>query len=278
MSHSVERGDRLDVDVTGPIATVSITNVAKRNVMSAAMWRALPGLLDRLEADPRVKVLVLRGAGETFCAGADIADLDALGTTGEDTLATRAEERLAAFPKPVIAQLSGYCVGGGCQLAVACDLRFAAAGTRLGITPARLGIVYPASSTRRLVELVGPSAAKYLLYSAELIDAARAAAVGLVDEVVPDAELAARVRAFADVIAGRSQLSVAASKEIVGMASRGAVDPARVADWHRVASEASDTVEGVAAFRERRTPRFTWSPTGAPAPASPRPSAGSTSP
>lgn len=252
--------DRIDVDLAGAVATLTITNEGKRNVMTAAMWRALPEALGGLEADPAVRVVVLRGAGDTFCAGADLSDLGALGGTGDGGLATVAEERLANFPKPTIAQLTGYCVGGGCQLAAACDLRFAAVGTRIGIPVARLGIVYPAATTRRLVALVGPAGAKYLLYSAELVAAERAATMGLVDEVVPDAELADRVRAFAEVVAARSQLSVAASKDIITMASMGTVDHERVAYWQRAVVDGPDAAEGVAAFRERRAPRFEWSP------------------
>src|SRR6185369_2798694 len=153
-----------------------------RNAMTVAMWSALPGILDGLAADPAVKVVVLAGAGGTFCAGADINDAAAIGREGQGSVAVLAEEALAAFPKPTIARISGYCVGGGCQLAVACDLRFAAAGARIGVPPAKLGIVYPAATTRRLVELIGPSAAKFLLCSADPVDAVRAAAMGLVDE------------------------------------------------------------------------------------------------
>ncbi|OEV15777.1 enoyl-CoA hydratase, partial [Streptomyces nanshensis] len=111
----------------------------------------------------------------------------------QQTLAVAAEEALAAFPKPTVAAVHGHCVGGGCQLAAACDLRFAAHDALFGITPAKLGIVYPASSTERLVRLVGPATAKFLLYSGELIDAERALRTGLVDEVHRGEELDERV-------------------------------------------------------------------------------------
>lgn len=256
------RPDRLDRAVTDGVATVSITNIAKRNAMTPHMWRQLPPLLDLLAVDPSVRVLILRGAGDTFCAGAHIDDLDALGDTGasaDESIATIAEERLAAFPKPTLALLNGYCVGGGCQLAVACDLRFAAADTRIGIPAAKLGIVYPASTTRRLVQLIGPSAAKLLLFSAEMIDATRAAALGLVDEVVAGEAVAERVAAFARLVASGSQLSVVAGKDIVDMAAAGRLDPARIDGWHRAAAGSPDLAEGVAAFKARRQPRFSWS-------------------
>ncbi|MEC4021161.1 enoyl-CoA hydratase/isomerase family protein, partial [Streptomyces sp. H27-D2] len=183
MAHSpLQPGLRSAVD--DGIATVVISNPAKRNAMSTAMWRALPPLLDELAADDSVRVLVLTGDGDTFCAGADIGSLGEHGQEPQG-LAVAAEDALAAFPKPTLAAVRGYCVGGGCQLATACDLRFAAEGAAFGVTPAKLGIVYPATSTRRLVELVGPSAAKYLLFSAELIDAERALHTGRVDETLP---------------------------------------------------------------------------------------------
>ncbi|MFH8404185.1 enoyl-CoA hydratase/isomerase family protein [Streptomyces sp. NPDC018019] len=240
--------------VSDGTATVVLSHPAKRNAMTTGMWRGLPPLLARLAADPAVRVLVLTGAGGTFCAGADIGSLR--GSAGaEKGLATAAEEALAAFPKPTLAAIRGYCVGGGCQLAAACDLRFAEEGAQFGVTPAKLGIVYPASSTRRLVRLVGPSAAKYLLFSGELIDCARALRTGLLDEVLPEGELDKRVARFTAVLASRSQLTQAAAKEFAD----GPGDAERVAHWEEQARGSGDTAEGVAAFLERREPRFTWS-------------------
>ncbi|AZK97540.1 MULTISPECIES: enoyl-CoA hydratase/isomerase family protein [Streptomyces] len=283
---------RIVCTVTDGVAKVVIDNPAKRNAMTKAMWRAVPELLARLAVDPAVRVLVLTGEGPTFCAGADIASLrgadtsqepgctdgsggsdgsrgsggaDGSGTTagtgGADetpqALAVLAEEALAAFPKPTLAAVRGHCVGGGCQLAVACDLRFASDGALFGVTPARLGVVYPATATRRLVELVGPSAAKYLLFSGELIDSGRALRTGLVDEVLPESELDVRVAGFARILTERSQLTQVAAKEF----ATGRTD--RAEHWERLAAEQArpggDTAEGVAAFLERRTPRFTWS-------------------
>ncbi|MFD4970058.1 enoyl-CoA hydratase/isomerase family protein [Streptomyces sp. NPDC058424] len=239
-------------DVTDAVATVVVHHPAKRNAMTAAMWRALPPLLDGLAADPGVRALVLTGSGATFCAGADISTLR--GSPREaQRLAGQAEEALAAFPKPTLAAVRGYCVGGGAQLAAACDLRFAEAGALFGVTPAKLGIVYPASSTRRLVSLVGPATAKYLLFSGELIDAERALRTRLVDEVLPEGELAKRITEFTRILTARSQLTQAAAKEFAD----GRTD--RDAHWTKQAQASDDTAEGVAAFLERRTPRFTWS-------------------
>ncbi|MFF5757282.1 enoyl-CoA hydratase/isomerase family protein [Streptomyces longwoodensis] len=241
--------------VTDSVATVVIHHPAKRNAMTAGMWRALPPLLDGLAADPGVRALVLTGEGGTFCAGADISSLQ--GSPDEaQRLAQRAEEALAAFPKPTLAAIRGHCVGGGAQLAAACDLRFAEEGALFGVTPAKLGLVYPAAATRRLVTLVGPATAKYLLFSGELIDAPRALRTGLVDEVLPGGELGKRVAEFTRVLVSRSQLTQAAAKEFAD----GRTD--RDAHWADQARGSGDPAEGVTAFLQRRGPRFTWTVPG----------------
>ncbi|MGW3493482.1 enoyl-CoA hydratase/isomerase family protein [Streptomyces sp. NPDC001020] len=242
--------------VTDGVASVVIHHPAKRNAMTAGMWEALPPLLEMSAADPGVRVLVLTGEGGTFCAGADISTLRGSPEKAQ-TLAVRAEEALAAFPKPTLAAVRGHCVGGGAQLAVACDLRFADQDALFGVTPAKLGIVYPGSATRRLTSLVGPGTAKYLLFSGELIDAERALRTGLLDEVLPEDELDKRVAEFTRLLVSRSQLTQAAAKEF----ANGRTD--RDAYWAGQARGSGDTTEGVAAFLERRQPRFTW--TGAPA-------------
>ncbi|MFF9044639.1 enoyl-CoA hydratase/isomerase family protein [Streptomyces parvulus] len=237
--------------VADSVATVVIHHRAKRNAMTAEMWGALPPLLDGLAADPAVRALVLTGEGATFCAGADISTLRESPERAQ-RLAVLAEEALAAFPKPTLAAVRGHCVGGGTQLAAACDLRFADESALFGVTPAKLGVVYPASATRRLVALTGPATTKYLLFSGELIDAARALRTGLADEVLPDGELDKRVAEFTRVLVSRSLLTQAAAKEF----ANGRTD--RDAHWAGRAREGGDTAEGVAAFLERRPPRFGW--------------------
>ncbi|RST18291.1 enoyl-CoA hydratase/isomerase family protein [Streptomyces sp. WAC05374] len=242
---------QVEHSVTDGVATVVISNPAKRNAMTAGMWRALPELLASLAADRGVRALVLTGAGSSFCAGADISALREPGDE-QQSLAVEAEEALARFPKPTLAAVRGHCVGGGSQLAAACDLRFAEEGALFGITPAKLGIVYPSSSTRRLVSLVGPSAAKYLLFSGELIDTDRALRTGLVDEVLPAGGLDKRVAEFTRVLVTRSALTQAAAKEFAA----GRTD--RDAYWAEQARGSGEREEGVAAFLERRAPRFTY--------------------
>ncbi|MFE5401698.1 enoyl-CoA hydratase/isomerase family protein [Streptomyces sp. NPDC056580] len=246
---------QLSHQVTDSVATVVIRHPAKRNAMTAGMWRALPPLLEELAADPGVRALVLTGEGGTFCAGADISTLKGSPLEAQG-LAVAAEEALAAFPGPTLAAVRGHCVGGGAQLAAACDLRLAEEGAMFGVTPARLGIVYPSSSTRRLVSLMGPAATKYLLFTAELIDAGRALRTGLVDEVLPEGELDKRVAELTRVLVSRSRLTQAAAKEFAD----GRTD--RDAHWAEQARGSGDTAEGVAAFLERRQPRFTWTTAG----------------
>ncbi|MEV0714395.1 enoyl-CoA hydratase/isomerase family protein [Asanoa sp. NPDC050611] len=248
----------VELTVTGHTATITISNPPRRNALTPAMWRRLPELLDTAAADPEVRALVLTGAGATFSAGADLTGVREL--VGDDSPPIRAEERLAAFPKPTIARVRGHCVGGGCQLAVACDLRIAAVDARFAVPPARLGIVYPGPTTRRLLGLVGPSAAKWLLFTADQIDAARAATIGLVDEVVPAEELDAHVARLVDTIAERSQLSIAAAKETIDLAVAGRPSPEREAHWQAEMLRSGDVAEGAAAFLERRRANFSWRP------------------
>lgn len=242
---------RLEVDQN--VARITIDNAGKRNAMNAAMWRRLPELLAEAAADPEVRVVVLTGAGDAFCAGADISELHEI--EGPEGSATEPAERaLLECPLPTIALINGLCIGGGCQLAAACDLRIAAESAVFGITPAKLGVVYPPSSIARLTELVGPSAAKLLLFSADFFNAPRALAMRLVDEVVTDP--AERVSELAGTIAGRSQLSVRAAKELVDLAGRGEPLTERAEHWHDVAVKTGETAEGVGAFLERRMPVF----------------------
>lgn len=252
-------GSLLTCDVAAGVGTIKIDRPAKRNAMTADMWRAVPGLVRRLTDDPEVRVIVVTGAGDDFCAGADISQLNLINKPGGDHLSVAAEEALAACPKPTIAAIRGYCVGGGCQLADACDLRFAADDARFAITPAKIGIIYPVPATERLVRLVGPASAKYLLYSGELIDAAHALRIGLVDEVVPAGRLTARVAEFAATLATRSQLTQQATKEIIDAVASGADTEQHARRWQDEVVEGDEVAEGVAAFLERRPPRFTWS-------------------
>ena len=253
----------LTLTVDGHVAVLTIDRPGKRNAVDGAMWAALPGLLAGPATDPAVRVLVVTGAGTTFCAGADISDLLG-GTDPDDPMADLRAHNLAAqaalreFPKPTLAVIRGHCIGGGVEIAAACDLRFADPTSVFGVTPAKVGIAYPPSSTKALVDLVGPATAKYLLFSGELLDAATALRTGLVDRLVDAADLDAEVRRFTEVLAARSALTQRATKEVVAALSAGSDAEDVVAPWYRATIAAGELPEGVAAFAERRPPRFGW--------------------
>lgn len=249
----------LRIDVEGPVATLTVDRPAKRNAMTRAMWAAVPGLLAQVVDD--VRVLLVTGAGPSFCAGADIGELlggddpaDPMAGLRADNLAAQAA--LRAFPHPTLAVVRGHCIGGGVELAASCDLRFADETAVFGVTPARIGVVYPPAPTRALVDLVGPATTKWLLFSGELLDAAAALRVGLVDEVHPADRLAARAHEFAAVLAGRSALTQRATKEVVTALTEGRDAEPVAARRFRETIASGELAEGVAAFAERRPPQF----------------------
>lgn len=239
----------------GGVATVTLNRPAKRNALSGSLYGRLVALFAELDADARVRVVVLTGAGPHFSAGADLTEL---AHHHKGDAPTAAEEAVAGCRKPVVAAVTGYCLGGGLQLAAACDLRIAAADAVFGLPPARLGVVYPLSATRRLLALVGPATAKRLIYTAERLDAATALARGLVDEVVAPEALHGRAGALASGIAAGSQLTIQATKEIVDRLAAGEDAAAAVDAWVARADAGPDLAEGLAAFSERRPPAFTW--------------------
>ncbi|PSK99918.1 enoyl-CoA hydratase/carnithine racemase [Murinocardiopsis flavida] len=248
---------RIGVAIVGHTAWITIDNPRKRNAMGAAMWRRIPEVLDGIDAAGAVRSVVLTGAGTTFCAGADITELGAISGNGSgEDASVAAEHALLSCPLPTIALIDGHCVGGGCQLAAACDIRIATPAALFGITPAKLGIVYPQSSVRRLTEVVGASAAKLLLFSGEIVGADRARELRLVDEVVPNAR--DRVESLTATIAARSRLTVEASKELVDLAARDAPLDERARHWQSLSASSGESAEGIAAFVERRTPVFPY--------------------
>jgi len=256
--------DTLLLGRDGAVATLTINRPQRLNALTYGMFSRLPALLEQAAALPGLRALILRGAGtRAFSAGADIAEFATTRSTKEQTAAydvavAAAEEALASFPVPTIAAVHGDCYGGGCALAVACDVRFAAAGARFAITPAKLGIVYPLRGTKRLVDLVGPSRAKIILMSGADYTAAQAQAFGLADEVFGDpAALEAGVREFTALLAARSGVTQRAVKQTVARILDGADrDDAAHAALRAAALDSPDYAEGVRAFLERRPPVF----------------------
>jgi enoyl-CoA hydratase/carnithine racemase len=253
----------LRVTRDGSVATLTIDRPAKRNAMTLGMWADLPEVLAPLAGDPTLRVLVVTGEGPSFCAGADITDL-MRGEDPADPMADVRRHNLAAqaalrdFPKPTVAMIRGHCIGGGVELATCCDLRFADRTAVFGVTPAKVGIVYTPSSTKALMDLVGPATTKYLLYSGELLDADAALRTGLVDRLVDADDLETEVRRFADVLVSRSALTQHTTKEVVAALTVGDDGEHLAAARYRETIASGELAEGVRAFGERRLPRFPW--------------------
>ena len=194
--------DQLLVETAGPVGWITFNNPAKHNALSVAMWRALPGALDRLEGDAAVRVIVLKGAGErAFVSGADISEFASLRASADavaayDELAEGATARLRTADRPTVAMIRGYCMGGGLGLAIACDMRIASAGSQFAIPAARLGVGYRVGSLKLLTDLVGPAFAKEILITARRFDAGEAERIGLVNKSVPDDDLPGEVEAL----------------------------------------------------------------------------------
>jgi len=251
----------LGVRVDGAVGTITLDRAVKRNAVSYDMWVALEAACRQLAADPAVRVVVLRGAGDHFCAGADISDLLATRPDGEATFMEAnmaAESALATLPKPTIAVIQGDCIGGGCALAIDCDIRLATDNSRFGITPAKLGIVYPPASLERAVALLGP-AAKRLLFTGDLIDATEAHRIGLVDEMLAVDAIETRLDELCATLAQRSLLTQAATKEMIAAITESGVVCDELAQrWADEVTTSGEMAEGVAAFQQRRAPNFPW--------------------
>jgi enoyl-CoA hydratase len=244
-------------------AWLSIDRPAKRNAMSLGMWRALPELVKSVTEDANAKVLVLQGRHErVFSAGADIEEIEqhSYDSTAAALFMDAVEagaDAIAQCPKPTIAMVRGDCIGGGIELAMACDIRFASRISRFGVPPAKLGVLYCFGSTKRLVTLVGPGRAKDLLFSGRMVGAEEASAMGLVDRLFAPEEICAATAAYARLLTRRSQASIKGAKKIVSAVERGlTVENAEVRQLRIDTFLGEDLKEGVRAFLEKRSPKF----------------------
>ncbi|HVL34357.1 MAG TPA: enoyl-CoA hydratase [Burkholderiales bacterium] len=256
---------RLEARKDGAIGWLIFDNPARRNAVSLAMWQAMPGILERFDADPEVRLLVLAGAGErAFVSGADISQFESQRAGAEavqryEELAEGAQARLQEFDKPTIAMIRGYCLGAGVNIANVCDLRIAAEDARLGIPAAKVGLGYRASSTKNLVDVVGAAWAREMLITGRQYPASEAKAMGLVHHVVPVAELEAFTRTLAGEIAANAPLTQRTAKRIIRELVRAprSFDPEQARGWVRECFESADYAEGRRAFMEKRKPVFT---------------------
>ncbi len=256
--------DKMLAEKDGAVGRMIFNNPEKHNAVSLEMWEAAEGILADFVKDDEIRVIVLSGAGgKAFVSGADIskfederATADAIVRYGEMT--ARVYQALEAAAKPTIAMIRGYCIGGGLALAVSCDLRICSDNSRFALPAARLGLGYPLSSMRRLVDVVGFGFAKEICFTARQFAAAEAAAMGLVNRVVPEAQIDASVREFAEMIAANAPLTVRAMKRILGELAKDVEDrdPEACERLVRECFASQDYIEGRRAFVEKRKPVF----------------------
>ncbi|PKH42107.1 Enoyl-CoA hydratase/carnithine racemase [Nocardioides alpinus] len=258
--------DHLVVERRDAVATVILNRPDSHNAINVAMYGDLPDVVRALDADPTVKVIVMRGAGtRSFASGADISEFeaersDAVKAKAYNEKVAAAEHAIEELTKPSIAMIHGYCIGGGAGLALACDIRFADRAAKFAITPAKLGLVYSLESSKRMVDLVGPSRTKWILYSGLQVPAERAYELGLFDEVVDADDLEELTYGFADTVCSRAQFSVRAGKVMVDKVVAGQVrDDDATIDLRNSSFDTEDFTEGVQAFMAKRSPNFTWS-------------------
>lgn len=264
-AESADRTEDLLVTQEGGVATLTLNRERSRNAINIGMYRALPDLLRALDADPEVKVVVIRGAGDkSFASGADIKEFeqersDATKAKNYNEKVAAAEHAIEEMSKPTIAMIHGFCIGGGAGLALSCDIRFADTNAKFAITPAKLGLVYSLESTKRVVDLAGPARAKWILMSGLQIQAQRALELGLFDELLAPEELETYTYEFAATVASRAQFSVRAGKVMVGKVTTGQVaDDQATLDLRNSSFDTVDFAEGVRSFMEKRPPVFTW--------------------
>jgi enoyl-CoA hydratase len=251
--------------VEGAVATLTFNNPERHNAMSFEMWQATTEALDKLAADPAVRVVVLTGAGgKAFVSGADISKFESERASADAIAAysvatDRVHHALLGYDKPTIALIRGYCLGGGLNIAACCDLRIANEAARFAIPAAKLGLGYGYSSIRRLLDLVGPQFVQEILFTARQFDAAEALRMGLVSRVVPGAEIEAYVRDLAATIAANAPLTIRAVKRIVREALKDPQDRDLAACEVLIQRcfESADYREGRCAFMEKRKPTFT---------------------
>jgi enoyl-CoA hydratase len=249
----------------GHVGHLIFNNPQRRNAVSLEMWEATARILDDFGKDDDVRVVVLSGAGDkAFVSGADISRFENE-RANEEAIARynqaveRANAAIYDYPKPTIAMIRGFCIGGGVGLALSCDLRICSDDSRFAVPAAKLGLGYPYHGLKKLVDVVGPAFAKEIFYTARQFDAEEARAMGLVNRVVKADELEAYVKKYADTIGENAPMTIATTKFIIGevVKDESQRDLTKCAALVKECFESADYTEGRRAFMEKRPPQFT---------------------
>lgn len=258
----------ITVIIRNNVATVEIDNPAQRNALTKSMCLQIQDTMPKLDADPDIDVVVLRGTGNTFCAGAAIGELSSVLLDRQDDSTvvdhlSRADLAISSITKPTVALVDGACMGGGWQIASACDFIISSDRSMFAITPAKIGIIYPRAGIERLVRLAGHANAKFILLTGQTFTSAQAQALGLVAETVPDHEFDGRSGAVVRSLANRSRFSTRSMKRLVNLTDTN--HPRIDEEWEEAWAAMSDSPDmgiGVNAFLTGTQPTFTWRPTG----------------
>jgi enoyl-CoA hydratase/carnithine racemase len=254
--------DRIVARKEGAVGWLVFNHPERRNAVSLEMWQAIAAVLDDFSSDDAVRVVVLAGAGgKAFASGADISQFekhraDAAGVQRYEQSSGAAMQRLKGLDKPTLAMIRGYCLGGGLNIAAACDLRIAADDSRFGIPAARMGLGYRADAMKALIDLVGPAVTREIMITARQFGAAEALQMGLVNKVVPVAELEAATRQYCDLIAANAPLTLRSAKRVIREVTKGQYDDAACRAWVKECFDSADYAEGRRAFMEKRKPVF----------------------
>jgi enoyl-CoA hydratase len=255
---------KMIMEKDGPVGRLIFNNPARHNAVSLEMWEAVTRIIDDFERDAAIRVIVVSGAGgRAFVSGADISEFKEKRASEEavaaySRISEGARQRLQDTPKPTIAMIQGYCIGGGVGTALACDMRIAAEGSRFGIPAAKLGLGYGYDGIRRLIELVGPACAREIFYTARQFSAEEALRMGLINQLVGADQLESYVNAYCEMIAANAPLTIRSVKAIVREAMKD--DAERdLPLCRRLVEEcfaSKDYIEGRTAFMEKRKPVF----------------------
>jgi enoyl-CoA hydratase len=254
----------LRVERRGAVGWIVFDQPARRNAINGAMWRGIAPAMKRFDADPEVRCVAFRGAGAAaFSAGADISEFESERSREEsvgqyDDLLDQVLHSIQDSLKPSVAMIYGYCLGGGLEIALACDLRYCAASAQFGIPAAKLGLAYNVEGHKRLLETVGHARAREIMFLGRRYPAQEALAMGMVHRVLPDAELEGFVDEVLQTLAQNAPLSIANTKTILEeyAKSAGQPDPARMRAAMERCARSEDYREGRRAFMEKRKPRF----------------------